>query len=344
MTANSFHGVTIMMTWTQNSIERMRRSISDLAVQSLFAGMTGIGALDGGASAPWATHPNLRHYRDIPYSSQFSELSLDVHRPDASGRFPALVHIHGGAFRMMSKETHAHIADAYARGGFVVFNIDYRLGPEHPYPAPLEDVLRAIAWVSRHGDVWGADTDQIFLAGESAGANLAVSSSLVHASASESEFDVDLSDVRIGGLIAACGILEVSDHERFRDGTAYGAIVTSQLAEARDGYLRGVDEPRWANPLRVLDDWKRKGRNIDLPPVFAFAGTNDPLREDAAALASHWEDLGGSARHQTYDGQGHSFHAFMWRDAAQDAWQDQQDFLQTVRLEGSEEVSLRLVG
>jgi acetyl esterase len=319
-----------MMTRTASSIERVRRTMSNLAVRSLFAGMTGVGALDGGASKSWARHPNLRHYRDIPYNSQFSDLKLDVHRPDTSGTFPALIHVHGGAFRMMSRKTHRHIADAYARGGFVVFNIEYRLGPENPYPAPLQDVLEALAWVGRNGAGWGAETDTVFLAGESAGANLCVAASLLAASGMSSNFGVDLSHVTIGGLISACGILEVTDAERFQDGTAYGAVVTSQLRDARDGYLRGVEYARWADPLRVLRRWRDDERDLSLPPLLSFAGSRDPLAVDARELHQLWTELGGESEHDEFEGGGHSFHAFMWRNAAADAWARQHQFLSRV--------------
>lgn len=306
--------------------------------------MTGVGALDGGASKAWAKHPNLRHYRDLPYNSQFSELRLDVHRPDESGAFPALIHVHGGAFRMMSRKTHAHIADAYARCGFVVFNVEYRLGPENPYPAPLQDVLRAIEWVRQNGDQFDAQTDQIFLAGESAGANLCVAAALVHAANEGDSFGVDLSGVNIAGLISACGILEVSDADRFRDGTAYGAIVTTQLKDARDGYLRGVANAPWADPLRVLRRWTIDKREVELPPLFSFAGSKDPLRVDAVAVDTLWRDLGGFSVHEEFDGGGHSFHAFMWRDVANQAWAAQAGFLESLVEDAVLEADEQLAG
>ena len=115
----------------------------------------------------------IRLLRDVPYrdSGRRSHL-LDIYRPKGAGLRPAVLYVHGGGFAILSKDTHRVMAMAFARQGYVVFNINYRLGPQHRYPAALEDAAAALLWVKEHARAFGADPSPIVLAGESAGANL----------------------------------------------------------------------------------------------------------------------------------------------------------------------------
>ena len=96
-------------------------------------------------SAVGRLHPDARPerhgvqiVRDVPYlPSDRREHRLDVYRPArANGPLPVVVYIHGGGFRILSKDTHWIMALAFARRGFLVFNLSYRLAPRHRFPAP----------------------------------------------------------------------------------------------------------------------------------------------------------------------------------------------------------------
>jgi len=111
------------------------------------------------ASCLGRLHPKSRPERhgvevikNLPYIDDGDEAHLlDVWRPiNRDGPCPALVYVHGGAFTILSKDTHWLMALAFARRGFVVFNINYRLAPKHPFPAAIEDACRAAAWVTEH--------------------------------------------------------------------------------------------------------------------------------------------------------------------------------------------------
>ena len=91
-----------------------------------------------------------------------------------AGRRPVIVFVHGGAFvdgeRNRSDEVYSNVLYYFARHDIVGINIEYRLAPEHPYPAATEDVALALQWAVRHAAEFGGDPDSIFLMGHSAGA------------------------------------------------------------------------------------------------------------------------------------------------------------------------------
>ena len=106
-----------------------------------------VGLAEGYSRLP-ITNPalyNLTIERDIPYlASSRPEHRLDILRPkNTTGPLPVLFYIHGGGFRTLSKETHFLFAMMYARMGFLVVNINYRLAPAHPFPAAIEDTCAA---------------------------------------------------------------------------------------------------------------------------------------------------------------------------------------------------------
>jgi acetyl esterase/lipase len=120
--------------------------------------------------------------RNVPYGVAGGErLLLDAYLSRPGSARPAVIFIHGGGFRSGDKAFVApgeqpfdSIARAFVGRGFAVFSIDYRLAPRFPFPAALEDVLRAVRWVRTHAGGLGVDPHRIALFGASAGGNLAV--------------------------------------------------------------------------------------------------------------------------------------------------------------------------
>src|SRR5665647_2575253 len=120
-----------------------------------------------------------RLIEDIEYARHGGEsLLLDILQPIAPGPHPVLIYFHGGGFAIGSKRTHRAIAAAYASHGYLVCNVDYRLAPKHPFPAALEDACAAWLWAADHFSDYGGDKHRMGLAGESAGANLALAVTL----------------------------------------------------------------------------------------------------------------------------------------------------------------------
>ena len=101
-------------------------------------------------------------------------LTLDVYRPPSPGRYPPVVQIYGGAWQRGEPGDDAIAAGALASHGFVVFAVDYRHAPQWQWPAQIEDVRAALAWVRAHGSKYEADVSRLALIGRSAGAQLAM--------------------------------------------------------------------------------------------------------------------------------------------------------------------------
>ncbi len=110
---------------------------------------------------------NCRLIEDIDYGSHGGAiLRLDILKPRSHGPHPVLIYLHGGAFAIGSKRTHRAMAVGYASQGYLVCIIDYRLSPEFPFPAGLEDACTAWLWVIDHVGEYGGDHQCIGLAGD----------------------------------------------------------------------------------------------------------------------------------------------------------------------------------
>jgi acetyl esterase/lipase len=124
-----------------------------------------------------ALHPELR-VEDRTIEGPAGPLAIRIYWPTIDSNPgvapPAVVFFHGGGFVMGDLDTHDGTCRQHAVGaGAVVVSVDYRLAPENPYPAAVEDAWAATVWVAEHGPEIGADTNRLALAGDSAGGNIA---------------------------------------------------------------------------------------------------------------------------------------------------------------------------
>jgi acetyl esterase/lipase len=103
--------------------------------------------------------PTVGDYaRDIPYDCRDRrKQSLDIAVPEGTGPFPVLVYIHGGGFHFMDKKSYTRVAKSFAHGGYIVFNINYRLAPKTVFPEQLQDVAKAIRWAYDNAESYGGD-------------------------------------------------------------------------------------------------------------------------------------------------------------------------------------------
>ena len=112
---------------------------------------------------------------DVPFAAPNGQrLTLAVYRPRGAGRFPAVVQIYGGAWQRGSPNDFSNVARYLASRGYVVFSIDYRHAPQWTWPAQLDDVRAALAWIRAYGKDYDADVSRMVMMGRSAGAHLAL--------------------------------------------------------------------------------------------------------------------------------------------------------------------------
>lgn len=207
---------------------------------------------------------------------------------------PGLVFFHGGGWVVGSIETHDLLCRALAeQASAVVVSIDYRLAPEHRFPAAPEDAIAATRWVLANAAALGLDADKIAVGGDSAGGNLAaVVSIALRDDARRPAYQVLL-------YPATDLTRSMPSHRLFRDGFFLGSV-------AADWYLgHYLAAPADAtNPLGsplLADDVSR------LPPAFVLTAGFDPLRDEGRAYAEKMEAAGVPVEWVSAEGQPHGF-------------------------------------
>lgn len=192
-------------------------------------------------------------------------LAIRIIRPDTPGPHKVVLFLHGGGWVVCSNDTHQPLAAAIARAsGAAVVMIDYRLAPEHPFPAALDDSLAGLAWVRAHGAAHGLDASRIVVAGDSAGGNLAA---VVAARATD--------------LAGQWLIYPVTDHP---DASAYPSY-----AENDQGYGLSTASMRWYWQQYGGDGPDARPMQRDnlagLPPALIQTAQYDVLRDEGEAYA-----------------------------------------------------------
>ncbi len=254
---------------------------------------------------------------------------LDVYRPrHLDGPLPTLLYIHGGGFRILSKDTHWMMNALFAMQGFTVFSVNYRLVPEDPFPAGLTDVFQAARWIQKHGAEYGADLSRWVVAGESAGANLTCALSIANCTKRPEAWAAEIYDLNlpIQAILPACGILEVANSGRFKARKPkLSTLLADRIGMVCDQYLAGHETPELASPITILEsDWVA---DRPFPPTMAICGTKDPILDDTRRLGSALSARGVSNQIEIYEGGLHAFHAAFWTPRSIKAWEAQYAFL-----------------
>ena len=238
----------------------------------------------------------------VPGPEDAPEVRVRRYRPaDHAGALPGLVYFHGGGFVVGSLDLYdADCRRIAAEVGAVVVSVDYRLAPEHPFPAPLEDCYAALVWVAAHAEELGVDADRIAVGGESAGGGLAAGVALLAR---------DRRGPRL--CLQFLGIPELDDRLASESMSRLGVdspITTVANGEISwDSYLgegvRGTDRVSpYAAPARAAD-------LTGLPPALVTAYELDALRDEGITYAQRLLSAGVPTELRVYAG---AFHACTW--------------------------------
>jgi len=280
-----------------------------------------------GGITPWARPKahGLEREDAVPYGADPAHL-VDIYKPPGPGPHPVAIYIHGGGFRTLSRRTHWIMALAFARRGYLTFNIDYRLAPKHPFPAAAEDVCAALRWIWDNASSYGGDLERTVVSGESAGGNLALMAALASATPRPEPWARAVHDagIRFSAAVPICGILQVSDPRRFSRRKKLPFFLQDVIDETSENYLSGGGG-LLADPLVEIeagphapDGW---------PAFFVPCGTADPLLDDSRRLGTALEALGADVETAWYPGEVHAFHGLIWRQKARACWSDLFAFL-----------------
>ena len=226
-------------------------------------------------------------------------LRLRIYSPVGVGPFPLLVFYHGSGFCVCSLDTHDEMCRHLCRGsGAVVCSVDYRLAPEHKFPAGPDDCLAATRWAAEHAAELDADPRRIAIAGDSAGGAMAA----VTALRIRDEGGPDL----VGQLL----IYPVTDYHApgtpsYAENATGTGLMRDTMVWFWDNYLNDpaeADDPR-VSPLRARDLG-------NLPPAFVITAEYDVLRDEGERYAERLRKAGVPTRLIRYDGMNHGF--FFW--------------------------------
>lgn len=318
----------------RSTVRRARVKAGAFVVDNFFRGLAAAGRLHPDANP---SRHGIEVTRDVAYRHGGAvEHLLDVWRPThVAAPLPIVFYVHGGGFRFLSKDTHWVMALTFARAGYLVLNVSYRLAPRHPFPAAVEDIADAWQWTLAHAAEHGGDTSRIVVAGESAGANLAMGLTLSTCYRRSEPHARAVFDAGVvpRACLPMCGMLQVSDPARFARRRKLTRFIADRIDEVADAYLFGHDgatpeKLELADPLRVVERGDPPER--PLPPFFAAVGTADPLLDDTRRLQAALDKAGAENEVHYYPREPHAFHALVFRRSARACWEATFSFLERV--------------
>ena len=225
------------------------------------------------------------------------EIPVRIYTPKGEGPFPALIYYHGGGWVIGDLETVEVPCRLLTNlANCVVVSVDYRLAPEHKFPAAADDSYAAVKWLAENAASIGVDPSRIAVGGDSAGGNLAAVAALM----ARDKGEISLAFQML--------IYPVTNH----------SYATESYTENADGYLLTKDSMEWFwnHYLRNEEDGKNpyasplQAKDLSgLPPALVLTGEFGPLRDEGEAYAERLKDAGVPVEAKRYDGM---IHGFFW--------------------------------
>lgn len=226
--------------------------------------------------------------RDVP---------VRVYQPDADPPYPMLVYFHGGGFATGSLETHDNICAALTNSAdCLTISVDYRLAPEEPFPAAVEDAAAVLEWAAAFGDRINGDPDRLALAGDSAGGNLTAAATLLARDQGGPEI------VYQGLLYPGVASPLLHSFESHEDNAEGYFLEMATVEYYYETYVQSPAHVRnaYATPLLAND-------YAGLAPATVVTAGFDPVRDEGIAYADALADDGVPVEHRHYEEMIHAF-------------------------------------
>ncbi len=237
----------------------------------------------------------VAHVAGVTIPGPGGDIPARLYRPASQTPLPLVVYYHGGGWVIGSLDSHDGVCRTLANAaGCAVLAIDYRLAPEHKFPAAVDDCYAATAWAVANAAALGADPTRVAIGGDSAGGNLA---------AVVAQLARDRTGPRLRFQLLVYPATDVSyDTPSYRDNATGYFLEREDMRWFYDHYLRSDadrSDPR-ASPLRATD---LRG----LPPALVITAEFDPLRDEGEAYAAQLREAGVPVTLTRYDGMIHGF-------------------------------------
>ena len=251
---------------------------------------------------------------DVEYGRrEAGPLLARVYQPAGEGPFPLLLFVHGGAWNNGDRFTTSHFTERLAASGVVVVSPDFRLAPDHPYPAQVQDVNLATRWLKAHAAELKADADALGGMGASSGGHTLLLSAMRPTDPRYAADPLPEALAVDAGVRYVVGLWPVLDpwarYEFARTtpaaGEGFGGAET-KLRQTRNYFLTD-DQMHEGNPQEILE----RGEAVALPPVLIIQGTDDmnfPLSSPQRFVPAY-RAVGGEAGIEWFPGSPHGFGA-----------------------------------
>ena len=243
--------------------------------------------------------PELKSVEPLAIPAAHGSIPARVYTPKilrkAHGLAPVLVFFHGGGWVIGDLDSHDVVCRKLAdEGQLIVISVDYRLAPEHKFPAAVDDAITATKWIADHASRFGIDASRLMVGGDSAGGNLAAVVAIA---------------ARDGGGPAIAGqvlIYPATDfamtHPSHRDPETSILLTHSVIKWFRDHYLNGTAD---------IHDWRaspvRAKTLVGLPPAYVLTAGGDPLHDEGDEYARLLKEAGVPVTSRHFPGQFHGF-------------------------------------
>ncbi|MBR0692963.1 alpha/beta hydrolase [Bradyrhizobium lablabi] len=242
--------------------------------------------------------PALQSSKPLAIPAPHGSIPARVYTPKAlrktAGVAPCLVFFHGGGWVIGDLDTHEVVCQKLAHEGeLIVISVDYRLAPEHRYPAAVDDAVTATRWIAANASELGIDASRLIVGGDSAGGNLAAVVALIAR---------DGGGPKLAGQLLIYPATDFSrKHPSHREPETSILLTHSVIGWFCDHYLGGADSTDWrASPARAANF-------AGLPPAYVLTAGADPLRDEGDEYAKFLNDAGVSVTYRHFAGQFHGF-------------------------------------